>query len=88
MPNVALVGESQAGGLINGPGAAKFTVGGLPVSLLGDDVLNHGPGLHTGPKMVQASGKLTVGGVAVVLAGHAASCGHTANGNPKMVVGS
>jgi uncharacterized Zn-binding protein involved in type VI secretion len=88
MPNVSLVGESEAGGVISGPGAAKFTVAGRPVSLVGDDVNNHGPGLHAGPKMVSGSGKLTVGGIAVVIQGSAASCGHTASGNPKMAVGS
>lgn len=88
MPNVSLVGESQAGGVISGPGSPKMTVGGKPVSLVGDDVNNHGPGLHAGPKMVSGSGKLTVGGIPVVIAGSAASCGHTSNGNPKMVIGS
>ena len=87
MPNVSLVGESQAGGVITGPGASKFTVGGKPVSVLGDGVANHGSGTHQGPVMVAASGKLTVGGKPVVFAGCAASCGHTANGNPKMSVG-
>jgi uncharacterized Zn-binding protein involved in type VI secretion len=87
MPNVALVGESQAGGIISGPGASKFTVGGKPVSVLGDNVVNHGSGNHQGAVMVQGSSKLFVGGKAVVIAGNGASCGHTANGNPKMTVG-
>jgi uncharacterized Zn-binding protein involved in type VI secretion len=88
MPNVSLVGESEAGGVIQGPGAAgKFTVAGKPVSLVGDDVAPHGSGVHQGPKMVAGSSKLTVGGIAVVIQGCAASCGHTASGNPKMVVG-
>jgi uncharacterized Zn-binding protein involved in type VI secretion len=37
--------------------------------------------------MIAGSGKLTVGGIPVVIQGSAASCGHTANGNPKMSVG-
>ncbi|ARV77336.1 hypothetical protein FDI21_gp167 [Pseudomonas phage Noxifer] len=88
MPNVSLVGQSEAGGVISGPGSAKMSVAGLPVSLVGDDVNNHGPGLHAGPKMVSGSAKMTVGGIPVVIQGSAASCGHTASGNPKMVIGS
>lgn len=85
MPSVSLVGESAAGGVITGPGAgAKLRVNGKPVSLLGDAVAGHGDAPHSGPVMVQASSKLRVGGVGVVLAGHVASCGHGANGNPKM----
>lgn len=88
MPDVSLVGESSAGGVITGPGAAKFTVGGKPVSLLGDGVSGHGIGAHAGPAMIQGSSKLTVGGKPVVLSGHKANCGHSANGNPKMSCGS
>ena len=87
MPSISVVGESQAGGIITGPGVAKFTLGGKPVSVLGDGVANHGSGNHQGPTMVAASSKLTVGGKAVVFAGCAASCGHTSNGNAKMSVG-
>lgn len=89
MPNISLVGESSAGGVITGPGAAgAFTVGGKPVSLVGDDVAGHGTGAHAGPKMVEGSAKMTFKGKPVVIAGKRASCGDAANGNPKFIVGS
>lgn len=88
MPGVSVVGVNSAGGVISGPGAANFTLGGKPVSVLGDGVVNHGSGPHQGPAMVQGSAKLTVGGKPVVFAGCAATCGHTADGSGKMVVGS
>lgn len=88
MPAVSVVAESVAGGVITGPGATKFTLEGKKVSLKGDAVSGHGDSPHNAPVMVQGSSKLFVGGVPVVLAGHSASCGHTANGNPKMTVGS
>lgn len=84
MPQVSLVGVDRAGGTITGPGAVKLTIGGIKASLLGDAVAGHGDGAHRGPRMVQGSSKLRVGGIAVVLQGHAASCGHQATGSSKM----
>ena len=81
---VSLVGESQAGGVIVGPGKPTWRVMGKPISLLGDDVANHGPGVHQGPKIVTASGWFRIGGIPVTRTSSLASCGHEANGNPWM----
>jgi uncharacterized Zn-binding protein involved in type VI secretion len=81
MPGISLVGVSQAGGVITGPGASNFTIDGSPVSLLGDDVAGHGTGAHAGPKMVEASAWMTWNGKPVVRAGNHASCSDAANGH-------
>lgn len=81
---VSLVGQSQAGGVITGPGKPTWTIMGLPISLLNDDVAGHGTGAHAGPKMVEGSGWFSIGGIPVVRTGNKASCGHEANGNPWM----
>lgn len=82
MPLISLVGQSQAGGLITGPGAPHWTAEGLPMSLLGDGVMSHAPGIHQGPAMVMATSWMSIEGIPVVIQGCAASCGHTADGNP------
>lgn len=79
---ISLVGMSQAGGVITGPGCPAFRINGLPVSLLGDDVAGHGTGAHAGPKMVQGSAWMTLNGIPVVHTGDLASCSHQANGFP------
>lgn len=81
MPGISQVGIAQAGGVIQGPGAANFTLDGAKVSLLGDDVAGHGTGAHAGPKMVEGSAWMTWNGIPVVRAGHKASCGDAANGH-------
>ena len=84
MPIVSLVGIDTAGGTIKGPGKPNWTWNGAPISVVGDDVENHGPGVHQGPKMVQGSGWMTIDGIPVVHAGDAASCGHQATGSSQM----
>lgn len=86
MPNISLVGESVAGGVIAGPGCPTYTVLGKPISLLGDAVTPHGNGQHAGPTMVQGSSWMTIDGIPVVRSGNAASCGHVANGNDWMTL--
>lgn len=81
---VSLVGESQAGGTIIGPGKPTWRVMGKPISLLGDVVSPHGPGQHMAPVMVEGSTWMRLGGVPVVRTGNRASCDHVANGNPWM----
>lgn len=85
MPRVAQITKSTAGGVILGPGASsKLRITGLAASLKGDLVSGHGESPHSSPSMVEGSTKLRVGGVPVVLAGHMASCGHTAGADSKM----
>lgn len=82
MPLISLVGQSQAGGVISGPGQPAWTVLGFPISLLGDGVSGHGQAPHNGPTMVEGSSWMTINGIPVVRSGNAASCSHTADGNP------
>lgn len=86
MPNISLVGESQAGGVINGPGAPTWTVLGKPISLVGDGVTGHGSGAHAGPVMIEGSDWMSIDGIAVVREGSHASCSDQANGNPWMTL--
>lgn len=86
MPMISLVGESQAGGVITGPGAPTWTVLGKPISLLGDGVAGHGTGAHAGPVMVESSAWMSINGVPVVREGNRASCTDAANGNPWMTL--
>lgn len=57
-----------------------------PVVLLGDPVAGHGNDLHGSPIMAEASDWISIDGVGVCRAGHAASCGHETTGRPWMVV--
>lgn len=81
---ISLVGLSTAGGVIKGPGAPNVKVNGLPISLVGDEVAPHGPGLHQGPVMVEGSPHFRINGVPVVRTGNRASCGHEADGFPSV----
>lgn len=80
MPGISVLGQNSAGAPIVGPGATTWTVNGSPISLLGDAVTGHGQPPHSAPSMVQGSSWMTIGGIPVVCAGCAASCGHTADG--------
>lgn len=82
MPGVALVGLNEAGGVQQGGGQFFCSANGAPVAVLGDTVASHGNGPHQGPKMVQGSTFFRINGIPVCIAGNAASCGHTTNGQP------
>jgi uncharacterized Zn-binding protein involved in type VI secretion len=86
MPLISLVGESVAGGVITGPGMPTWIILGKPISLLNDDVQSHGNGAHNSAKMTQGSTWMTINGIPVIRSGDAASCGHTANGDPWMTL--
>lgn len=83
---VSLVGVSKAGGVIKGPGQPRFVIYGAPVSLLGDAVEPHGPGLHLVPVMIEGSGMFKINGIPIVRTGNRASCDHTADGIPNFKV--
>jgi uncharacterized Zn-binding protein involved in type VI secretion len=87
MPGVSRVGVDSAGGIILGPGIASVIVNGAPVSVIGDSVAGHGTGPHAGPTMVGGSGTVIAGGIGVVRAGDAASCGDTASGSSDVIAG-
>lgn len=87
MPGVSRVGVDSAGGIITGPGVPSVVVNGAPVSVIGDSVAGHGDEPHGGPTMVGGSGTVIAGGIGVVRAGDAASCGDTASGSSDVIAG-
>ncbi len=87
MPGVSRVGVDSAGGTIVGPGVASVIVNGSPVSVIGDSVAGHGDAPHSSPTMVAGSGTVIAGGIGVVRAGDAASCGDTASGSSDVITG-
>lgn len=81
MPGVTCVGVDNAAGTQLGGGQDFVTVDGALVVLLGDQVQSHGIPPHSpAVVMVQASSFVTVSGIPICLAGHAASCQHAATG--------
>ncbi len=82
MPGVALVGLNSAGGLQQGGGQTFCKAIGALVAVVGDTVASHGSGPHQGPKMVQGSTFFKIDGIPVCIAGNAASCGDTTDGQP------
>jgi uncharacterized Zn-binding protein involved in type VI secretion len=87
MPGVSRVGVDSAGGTITGPGIPSVVVNGSTVSVKGDSVAPHGLGPHGGPVMVGASDSVFAGGIGVVRAGDAASCGDVATGSSDVIAG-
>jgi len=87
MPGVSRVGVDSAGGTITGPGVPSVIVNGAPISIKGDAVAGHGIGPHAGPVMVGSSGTVFAGGIGIVRAGDAASCGDIATGSSDVIAG-
>jgi uncharacterized Zn-binding protein involved in type VI secretion len=87
MPGASRVGVDSAGGIITGPGIASVIVNGSPISVIGDSVTPHITGPHLSAKMVGGSSSVFAGGVGVVRAGDAASCGDTASGSSDVICG-
>lgn len=87
MPGVSRVGVDSAGGTITGPGVTSVVVNGSPVSVKGDSVAPHGDDPHASATMIGSSGTVIAGGIGVVRAGDAASCGDTASGSSDVIAG-
>ncbi len=87
MPGVSRVGVDTAGGVITEPGEPSVLVNGSPCSVIGDAVAGHGGGPHAAAVMVGGSSTVFAGGIGVVRAGDAASCGDTATGSPNVNAG-
>jgi len=87
MPGISRVGVDSAGGTILGPGVPSVVVNGAPVSVIGDSVAGHGDSPHASATMVGGSGTVIAGGIGVVRAGDAASCGDTASGSSDVIAG-
>ena len=77
----------SAGGTILGPGVASVIVNGAAVSVKGDNVAGHGTGPHAAPVMVGSSSTVFAGGIGIVRAGDAASCGDVATGSSDVIAG-
>ena len=87
MPGISRVNVDSAGGKILGPGKPNVFVNGAVISIKDDAVAGHGPGPHAGPVMVGCSGTVFAGGIGVVRADDAASCGDTATGSSSVFAG-
>lgn len=83
MPGISRVGVDAAGGTIVGNLAPTVFVNGAPIVVKGAAVTPHpvNPPHSTDPVMVGCSATVFANGIAVVRAGDAASCGHTASGS-------
>ena len=87
MPGVSRVGVDTAGGTITGPGVPSVVVNGVTISVKGDSVAPHGDNPHASATMVGSSNTVIAGGIGVVRAGDAASCGDTASGSLDVIAG-
>lgn len=74
--------DNAAGVILSSP-QAFVRIGGAQVAVEGATVAGHGTGAHAAPVFGSGSGSLFVkiGGIPVVLAGSAATCGDTATGS-------
>ncbi len=79
---IAIKINDLAGGQQLAGGQNFFFVERLPVVLLGDPVMPHGPALHAAPVMAEGSNWMTLNGIPVCRLGHKASCGHPSTGRP------
>ncbi len=85
MPGVSRVGVDLVGsGIIIGPGNTTVKINGSPVSVIGDAVASHGTGPHVAATLVVGSTTVFAGGIGVVRAGDAASCGDVATGSANV----
>lgn len=87
MSGICRVGIDNAGGVILGGGQSFVYANGALVSVHGDRVQGHGPGVHAGPTMVAGSKNVFINGIAVCNAGDLATCGHPASGSSNVFVG-
>lgn len=89
MANVAVIGQSTAGGILTANASpCKVTIGGKEVALNNCTVASHGPGAHMSATVPATESKVTVGGIAIVLEGDVATCGDAvAGGSSKVTIG-
>ena len=87
MSGICRVGIDTAGGVILGGGQNFVYANSAIVSVDGDLVQGHGPGVHAGPVMIAGSNNVFINGIAVCNAGDLATCGHPASGSSNVFVG-
>lgn len=78
--------KDRAGGIIIGVLAPTVFVNGVPISVKGDPVMPHGPGIHGGPVMFTCSGDVFAHGIGVCRLYDIATCGHPATASPDVFV--
>jgi uncharacterized Zn-binding protein involved in type VI secretion len=87
MPGASRKGIDSAGGIISG-GSTDTFIEGYGAVRLGDSVTPHDSGDHdNNPVMVGCSSKVFINGKGAVRAGDPASCGHSATGSSKVLIG-
>lgn len=84
MPGITTKAVDSAGGVQLAGQNSTWTFNGQPLVLKGDPVQGHGKSPHDAPVMIEGSAWMTLNGIPVVHAGHAASCGHTTTGQADM----
>jgi uncharacterized Zn-binding protein involved in type VI secretion len=80
------VGIDSAGGLVQATAQAFVRLDGALAAVVGATVQGHGLGAHLAATLPTGSTFVRIDGQAVVAAGMAASCGHTATGSPAASV--
>lgn len=86
MPGVCRAYIDTAGGKIL-VGNPSFFVDGMPVSVEGNPVEDHGDSSHDSAVMVQGNPNFVVGGIPVCTTASAASCGDKPTGSSTFFVG-
>jgi len=81
MPGITRTVLDSAGGTIATTPQAFVRCEGQLVAVVGATVATHGTGSHVAATMPNGSVFCRINGLAVILAGKAASCGHTASGS-------
>ena len=85
MPGATRHGDTAGGAIISSQSTVKANSKNIIVH--GDSVTPHGLNLHAAATMIAGSNNVFIGGIAVVNAGDAATCGHTSNGSSNVNVG-
>lgn len=81
MPGITRTTLDSAGGIVTSTPQAFVRCEGQLVAVVGALVAPHGTGSHAIATLPNGSVFCSINGLAVILAGKAASCGHTASGS-------
>lgn len=77
--------QDVAGGLILGSRAPTVFINGTRVSVIGDPVRGHGPGLHASPVMATGSNNVFAHNIPCCRDADIANCGHPTVANSPNV---
>ncbi len=87
MAGVSRVGQDKASTPITGALQSTVKVNGKLVAVKGATIAPHGAGPHAAPVTKGCSSTVKAGGIPVVRAGDAASCGHPCTGASNVNAG-